>query len=123
LIAQNRLGENQSVFCMMHTADLAIKYALCTIVRRQKKKQINIYQPIIDLRKRVTELGKYVMDSNSKSRFESMKTICNDNCGTTPTRIFLPNKTRVSGFYKLILSLLQNKHAVELFAKMLKTKM
>jgi len=107
--------EKQSLYRYIYEVDFAMKYALCINIRTIDEKQVDVYQPIVDLMKKAEILGSFVMETTTNSNFTKMSEICLEICGESPTHIVLSNHSCVFSCYKMILSLLRNKMAIDLF--------
>jgi hypothetical protein len=65
------------------------------------------------LRKKVRDLCAYVMDKKNKGRFDELVHLSSEIWNCACSRLELPNATRVAGFYRMIQSLVRNKHLLE----------
>jgi hypothetical protein len=97
----------------MHTVDLAVKHGLGILVRKKKKVVVDECVELTKLRTKIKDLCSYVMDKKSKTRFEDLKKISNDIWNCDCSKLEIPNATRVAGFYRMLQSLLRNKHVLE----------
>jgi hypothetical protein len=97
----------------MHTVDLAVKHGLGILVRKKKKVVVDECKELTNLRTKVKELCAYIMDKKVKTRFEELKTLSNDIWNCNCSKLEIPNATRVAGFYRMLQSLLRNKHLLE----------
>jgi hypothetical protein len=114
MIIDQRANVSQKVFCMMHTVDLAVKHALGISVRRKNKVVLDECLHLKRIRTRVKEFCSYIMDKHKKSRFEELKKISTDNWKCDCCKFEIPNVTRVAGFYRMLQSLIRNKHLIDL---------
>ncbi len=108
LISEGRIGEDQKIFCLMHTVDLAVKHALAILVRKRKGIVVDACEPITDLRLRLKALASYIMDRKVKKRFEDMNNLSMMTYSCSCVHLEIPNATRVAGFYLMIQTILRN---------------
>jgi hypothetical protein len=97
----------------MHTVDLAVKHGLGILVRKKKKEIIDPCEELTKVRMKIRELCAYIMDKKNKSRYEELKTLSMEIWKCDCTKLEIPNATRVAGFYRMLQSLIRNKHLIE----------
>jgi hypothetical protein len=113
LISEKRGSETQKIYCLMHTVDLAVKHGLGILVRKKKKEVVDVCEELTRVRMKVRELCAHIMDKKVKARFEELKLLSNEIWKCDCIRLELPNATRVAGFYRMLQSLLRNRHLLE----------
>jgi hypothetical protein len=79
----------------------------------KKKKVVDACEELTRVRLKIRELCAYVMDKHNKSRFDDLKLLSNDIWKCDCIKLEIPNATRVAGFYRMIQSLLRNRHLLE----------
>jgi hypothetical protein len=75
-----------------------------------------VLDPCVELTKvrmKIRELCLYIMDKKNKSRFKELKALSMDIWKCDCTKLEIPNATRVAGFYRILQSLIWNKHLLE----------
>jgi hypothetical protein len=97
----------------MHTVDLAVKHGLGILVRKKKNKVVDPCEELNKIQMKICELCAYVMDKKNKSRFSELKSLSNEIWKCDCIKLEIPNATRVAGFYRMLQSLIRNKHLLE----------
>lgn len=97
----------------MHTVDLAVKHGLGILVRKKRKEVVDPCVELTRVRTKIRELCAYVMDKKNKSRFDELKLMSLDIWKCDCIKLVIPNATRVAGFYRMLQSLIRNKHLLE----------
>jgi hypothetical protein len=111
------LGRNKQGIrtCLMHTQELVVTHALGIRTRSTGNEVHDSFVEGKHIRSRVKKLLSFVMDRKSKGRFREYQEFCKDHCGTQGLVLELPNDTRVAGTYRMFLSCIRSKKALQGF--------
>jgi hypothetical protein len=102
--------------CGMHTVDLCIKHAIGMNVRKRNRVVTDSFPPGQALKKRIHDFLSATKNKKSKARTTAYFKMCKAILGCTALVLQLPNVTRVSGYYLMVLSALRSKSILTLFA-------
>jgi len=98
--------------CGMHTVDLVIKHATGMVNRKSGGVIVDSFAAGKILRDKVKALASYLMDKKSKQWWINVVRIA--KCfKMMATKLEIPNLTRVSGFYRMLISVLRMKTVLQ----------
>ena len=99
----------------MHTQELVVTHALGIRTRKKKGNIVDSFELGKNLRDKVKALLSFIMDRKAKGRFREYCMYCAEQTGTKGLVLELPNDTRVAGTYRMFLSCLRSKKAINQF--------
>jgi hypothetical protein len=108
LIAENRVPENQTTTCHMHTQELVLQHALGIRERTRMGEPWDTFPEGKALVKKVKKLVGYVMKKQDKNRFQNYHDYCKKTWQISARKLVNPNDTRVSGIYFMFESVLRS---------------
>jgi hypothetical protein len=97
----------------MHSVDLATKHALLIAKRTKNGRDVDNWPEGVAFRQRVHRMISYLMDKKSKGRFKFLNELSQKRYGCDAIRLELPNKTRISGFYRMLKCALISKGLIQ----------
>ena len=109
------LGVEGRRTCSMHTNDLVTKHATGMVVRKVNNVISDSFDALQAMVKEVKDAGSYLMEKRAKNRWANFVRV-GKMVGFTATKIELPNKTRVSGLYRMLISFLRNRRLIQMSA-------
>ena len=99
--------------CQMHAVELVLKHAFGLVERRSGGEVTDSFVQGKELRDRCKALASKVMDKKAKARFAEYEALSMETWSVKPIKLKTPNKTRVSGDYILIVSMLRAKSLLQ----------
>jgi len=97
----------------MHVVELVVGHASGFIERTVDRVVVDSNKPCHDFSKKARKCAKQFSDRKTKEKMEMYTAFCSTNLGCTPTKIPLPNKTRVAGNFRMYEGLARNHYAIE----------